>query len=78
VSCHLAGEWKTFPPTTTAGWGQRAAKRLRGAGRKDGASVKEINGLKIGKVNMSWAIACPGTGRLPRTNLFYAGPGRGQ
>jgi len=58
--------------------GQKAAKRLRGAGRKDGASVKEINGLKIGKVNMSWAIACPGTGRLPRTNLFYAGPGRGQ
>jgi len=54
------------------------AKGTRRGERQDGASVKEINGLKIGKVNMSWAIACPGTGRLPRTNLFYAGPGRGQ
>jgi len=70
---------ENFSANYNSGLGVKRQRRgCAGAGRKDGASVKEINGLKIGKVNMSWAIACPGTGRLPRTNLFYAGPGRGQ
>jgi len=70
---------ENFSANYNSGLGSKGSEEVaRGARRKDGASVKEINGLKIGKVNMSWAIACPGTGRLPRTNLFYAGPGRGQ
>jgi len=53
----------------------RKCRSLSGVGvrKGEGQSVKEINGLKIGKVNMSCAL-CPGTGcwlPLPGTNLFY-------
>lgn len=62
--------------------GEREEGRDRGMAR---ASVKEINGLQIGKVNMSCAlpVSCPGTGRWlqrPRRlclGLTYFIPGQG-